>query len=150
MKKMILAAACLTLVFAACKKSDDNGGGVGSQQFKIGPNTYTALAVVGTGSGLGAIATGGNSLSINFPGTTLPTASGSYTIVSGTPTGTQLSFGAIKDTSDFYSPSLATAGTATVTVDGGKVSVSFENIWAKNITNANDSLQISANLKQTL
>lgn len=155
MKKLILSASAMALLFTACKKDDDNNGGGGSSNtFKIGSSTYTSVNVIAASNGgvstLSASDASGNGFAVLF--TALPTASGTYTITDGLfPTSANevtLMATRASDTTSFFATGTP-AQTVNVTVSGGKISVTTPTVWAKELFATDDSVQISANIKQT-
>lgn len=155
MKKILLSAAALTVLFAACSKSDDDNNA--SSTWKVGGTSYTALtvsedtsllignlvAVSGTGNNV-------NSFAIIFD-SAIPTANGTYKIVSSPDSSNEVSIWAINTSGSSmtsYTSSDWANANATVTVSGGKVSVSVPEVWAINDDNASDSVKISGSITQ--
>jgi hypothetical protein len=148
MKKLVLPALALSLIFTACSKTKKNDPSGGSS-FKIGNKNYAVSTVLNFEEGLAAIS-GTNYLTINFNNKTLPTVSGVY----------QVSYDSIPNSLFFlvvtiqgsdtvgYFP--AGPATANVTVSGGKVGVSFTGVKTYKFNNGGffDSVMISANVKQ--
>jgi hypothetical protein len=152
MKKIILSLLVTSALFTACKKDDDNGGGTTTNQWKIGPNTYTGTTgatvqgnMVSNGSSNGTTA---SSFVVSF--NTLPTTSGTYKITSSPLADDEVSIlaGTGSTTSGTFYASMDNSSTATVTVTDGKISVTVPPVWAKNMADVTDSLQISGNLTQ--
>ena len=151
MKKLLLSAAALTILFASCKKDDDNGGGGSSNTFVIGTTSYSAGTVQTVASQLIGAATGttGASVSFQFNGSALPTTGGSFKVVDGTPAANEVAVSAaVSNPLKGYVSTGNDNVSATVTVSGGKVSVSLPKVWAVNPMTAGDSVQISANITQ--
>ena len=148
MKKLLLGAVALTMLATACKKSDDGGT---SNTWKVGSSSYTATTVAGNGNGgaYGVTASSGtDGITFTFNGAAAP-ASGSYKVVKALiPAAGQVSFIANKGTTDFYTPTGNDNISATVTNNGGKITVNMPNAWAKTSSSATDSVQVSANLTQ--
>ena len=156
MKKILLSAAVLAVVFTGCKKDDDNGGGTATNQWKIAGTTYTAVSngvnsLLGTLIGAGMNGSTGSSFSIGFNGLTTPTTGGTYKIVSADnlDADDEISVSASvgSGTGTAYQSTGNDNMTAAVTVNGGKVSVTVPEIWAKNM-DGNDSVKVSGNLTQ--
>jgi hypothetical protein len=122
MKKMILGAAALALMFTACKKKEEESKP--SNFWKVGSNTYTALQVNSTGGGILTAATtenGGNSIGVTFNGNSLPTTGGTYIVKQTTTADNEVSVIATESsTAGVYTVG---SGTLTVTVNNGKVTV---------------------------
>jgi hypothetical protein len=136
MKKLLLCAAAMTLLFTACKKNDDDNPvtGLGKNQWKINGNTYTAAGVSGIAGILSATATNANgtdqsSVIINFEATTFPTTGGTYKIVDIADAADEIDLTVTRTISGTTSAwdSKATGNpTATVAVDAaGKITVTI-------------------------
>lgn len=152
MKKVLLSTALLSMLFTACKKSDDNGGGIPSGQFSIGSNTYTDVFLnTGTGITLNAISPTGGSLQMKFQDFTLPSTSGTYKVVVDPDASDEIQIVAgsvVGTTSKIYTAGYVTGQTATVSVNNGKYTVQFNNVTARNQNDSTESVQISANISQ--
>jgi hypothetical protein len=154
MKKIILSLVVTSALFTACKKDDDNGGGTTTNQWKIGPNTYTGTTgatvqgnTLSNGSSNGTTA---STFVVSF--NTLPTTGGTYKIVASPSAADEIlvtaGTGSVTSGSFYGTVSNSANATATVTVTDGKISVTVPSVWAKNLADATDSLQISGNLTQ--
>jgi hypothetical protein len=150
MKKLLLPAAALTLIFFACKKKgsgDDGPAPVdGNNKWKVGESSYTASAMSVNG-GLITATNDTQSVSVTFSDGSLPSANG--TIPVSHAFGTGLSIAVTEGTvpvHDIYYSTGKESKNATVTINNGKVTVSVPTVWAKNLKG--DSLQVSANLIQ--
>ncbi|PZF75020.1 hypothetical protein [Taibaiella soli] len=154
MRKVLLGAAALSVMFAtSCKKNDDKSGPSGTSTYTLAGTTYNPSSTVrGTGGNLGSL-TGldqsGNSFSTTFQ--TMPTANGTYKIVTVAPTAADevaILATAVSGTGMAAYTSLATsAATATVTVNGGKVTVVVPEISAmRSVNTVQDTVKISGTL----
>jgi hypothetical protein len=151
MKKLLFGALALTVLATACKKKDDNGTpsntfSVDGKSFSVVAGSFNATNGTVSVSGLDG-ATGGTMI-FEFPGTTNPTA-GTYKVVkseSGTPAAGQVSFVATNMAKAYASTGAGTVN-ATVTVDGGKISVSMPDAPASE-SGATTSVNVKANIKQ--
>ena len=158
MKKILLSAVAFGLIAASCKKKEDNNGGGGGGttygNFTVGTTTYTATTAAGGGSAAALIASTtsggtGGSLTFIFPGSTLPTANGTYKVGSILPGPGEVtvSFQWANPIKSYYSTGNDNIN-ATVTVAGGKITVDLPKIWAKSGTGGTDSVQISGKITQ--
>lgn len=147
MKKAIFGILVLTLMITAtsCKKNNSSSGG--SWTFKN--NTYNVGA---SSSALGTLLfsdLSANSLSFDF-GSALPTTGGSFLVVNSSPSAANQVYITASVGGTSYD---ATGGNGsnqhvTVTVSGGKVSVSGSGVELQNFTNASDSAAVSCNVSQ--
>ena len=104
--------------------------------------TYTALVTQVSGNVLSATGSNPNgTLSVYFPGSSLPTTAGNYTIAryNGTPAANTVSLVMTIGGNTYNSTG---TGSAIVNVSGGKVGVSMANVEMQNTTLASDSGQI--------
>lgn len=149
MKKVLFSAIALALLAtSSCKKDDDNNGP--SNGWVLNNTTYNTLATSGNG---GVILASSNSplgfLSVTFA--SKPTANGTYRVISdnGTVGPNQVSF-SVSSTATFTDTYESTGnGTvdATVTVNGGKVTINCPDVWVKK-DGTTDSLKLSTNLTE--
>jgi len=158
MKKLLLSAVMMTALFAACKKDDDdNGGGTATNQWKINGTTYTGItgginASSGTLMGSGLSGTNGGFFIVEFNGTTFPATGGSFKIVTDTAldANDEVVVSAVVGTM-IGGASYTSTGTdgkmATVTVTGGKVSVTVPEINAQN-DESSEVIKVSGNITQ--
>jgi hypothetical protein len=156
MKKLALSVAAIGLLFTACKKDDnkENGGGLGSNQFKVGTTTYNASSVthsMGTITVAGASGTSGGGLFIGFSGDGLPTASGTFKIVASDDLdandeiSVDAAIGSGTSGTFYDSETNTTNPTAKVTVNGSNVQVEFTDLTVKE-TLGTATEKISANV----
>lgn len=154
MKKLLLICSLFSIVFSSCSKDDDKGSP--SNGWKLGATTYNAAFVARIGSttlsAMDAIPSGGspsvNTLNVWF--NALPTSGGTYRVVSY---GGGMSLAAneigvsagLFATSTTYVSTGSGAVDATVSVSGGKITVSIPEIWVKKTT-ADDSLKLSGTI----
>ena len=148
MKKILLSTAAIALLFASsCKKSDDNNGP--SNGWTLNGTGYnTAAAAVSNGVLTASSTSPQGAIFVTF-GNATPTA-GTYHVMNddATLTGNQISFYAYSSNLlDGYSSTGSGSVDATVTVNGGKVSVSCPDVWVKK--SATDSVKLSVNVTQT-
>jgi hypothetical protein len=158
MRKLLLSAAAMTLLFTACKKKDDNGtgNGLGKNEWKIGSTTYkplTAQLVSGSNgvlTGIGMNGTNSGTITFYFNDATFPTTGGQFKIVDNPNADDEILINVA--TSDMsantkaYGSTANTNASATVTVEGGKISISVPEIT---VTNTNsESTTFSGNATQ--
>ena len=150
MKKNLILCSCLALLLGACKKDHDNDAKTNTWTFN--GTTYTAATVVyvdaGPQANLSAAATGNTATSgdgLTFLFVPPPTTSGLMLISdTGDPNTIMVSHARMSNGSTDFYVSGETDIQANVTVNGGKVSVSFPgSIWLNNMSNYDDSAQIS-------
>jgi hypothetical protein len=151
MKRNLILYSCLLLLLLACKKNDNNNSASSSSWTFAGKN-YTASSVAYVVSGnvanLDATAAGGSaylSSGLLFAFAVPPTASGQMLITNTNAPNTVLAGITIvsQGTNTFYAND-PTNVSANVTVQNGKVSVSFPGtIWLHNMANHADSAQLS-------
>ncbi len=149
-RNMILYACVITLLIACSKHNDSNDASADTWTFA--GISYKAATVVyingGSAANLSASATGGTATSANgliFSFTTPPTSSGSMLITNSNDPNTVL-VGAsnLSGTTTTFYVNDVTDINANVTVNNGKVSVNFPGkIWLHNLSNFNDSAQLS-------
>ena len=147
LKSILLAASAATLVFASsCKKDDDNNGG-GTNRFTVNGTTYTPTSVTRTSTGglnaITAISTSGstsNSVALYFDGA-LPTSS---TTVRVGDEANQMGILASFNGNSYYNQEFTNVN-ATVTVNGGKLTIAVPEVWVVNFS-GNDSVKFTANL----
>jgi hypothetical protein len=149
MKKVFFALAVLILVFAvSCNKTPAGGG-----SWTFLGNTYYVTSCVGSGSYISATNSSNTNstifggLTIQFSGTALPKASGTYTVVDTVPIGTQVAITAtVGGPADTAYAATGNGQTVAVTVSGGKVSVSGSNIELQNANINPASFPLSFNV----
>lgn len=135
MKKAIFGLAVLILIFgASCNKTP---AGAGSWTF-LG-NTYYVTSCVGTNNYIAVTnsnntnSTSFGSLTVFFPGTSLPTDSGIYTVVDTVPVGKQVTITtAIGGAADTAYTAIGAGQTIAVGVSHGMISVSGWQIQMQN------------------
>jgi hypothetical protein len=152
MKGNLILYLSLALVLGACKKDkEDSNTAANTWTFK-GTN-YTAATVDyingGSTANLIAVATGATATStdqLTFGFTTSPTSSGQLPITdSADPNTLLVSISKSTGTSTTFYLNGETNVKADVTVNNGKISVSFPGtIWLYNLSNSSDSAQLSA------
>ncbi|MBA3829351.1 MAG: hypothetical protein H0X33_10480 [Taibaiella sp.] len=157
MKKSFLGFIALGILFGtSCKKSSSSSTtGSGKGSWKVGSNTYnvvTVLAPASSGTWQLLASTGQSGASINtisFIFFKMPTVSGSYRVVDGVSDSgneVQMVSSNINGSSNTTYASTSTGNVnATITVTGGKVSISMPDTWAQNLSTTTDSVKISAN-----
>lgn len=148
MKKILLGAAALSVMFAtSCKKDDDKGGP--SSTFKLAGTSYTPSTVAKQSvSGMTAIMGTDNTNIFEVLFNTTPTASGTYKIVENPTAADELTVAAMSGTTAEYS-GLSSTSTATVTVNNGKLTVVIPEISAERTnmtTMVTDTVKISGTL----
>jgi hypothetical protein len=150
MKKMILFASVIFLLSSCSKdnKSTNNSGNT----WTFGNTTYTGTLVTyvnaGDESNLASTATGYTATSSNsiiFTFINPPTSSGQIPITnSADPNTVMVSTSNLTGTTTTFYDCDVTGVMASVTISGGKISVTFPGkIWLHNIQNFNDSAQVS-------
>lgn len=142
---MILSAAALTLLFAACKKDDDKST-TAKSNWKIGNTSYSAMTTIYLMENLTGIDANGNSFRATFETTPV---SGTYKIIGfGSPEADEVMIAASRtsDTTTFF-PTDFVNQSATVTVNNNKITVEVPTIWAQDFL-SDDSVQISGKLVQ--
>ena len=151
MKKGLVLFISLALLLSACKK-DHNDSGNASNTWNFKGTDYTAATVVyvngGSAANLSASATGATATSadgLTFAFTTPPTSSGQLLITdTGDPNTLLVSVSKLSGTTTTFYLNEETNVMANVTVNNGKISVSFPGtIWLHNLANTNDSAQLS-------
>jgi hypothetical protein len=152
MKKSLILYLSLALLLSACKKDNDNDKNA-TNTWNFKGTDYTAATVVyvngGSTANLSATATGATATSadqLTFAFITPPTSSGQLLITdSGDPNTLLVSVSKFSGTSTTFYLNEETNVMANVTVNNGKISVSFPGtIWLHNLANSNDSAQLSA------
>lgn len=156
MRKILLSAAAVTMLFTACKKKDDNGtgNGLGKNQWKVGSTTYNSLGVSGAMGLIVASGTnGGTELStftVGFANNAYPTSGGQFNIVdvANDPNELSVNVGTSNTggNSQAWGSSASGNPQATVTVDGGKVTVSIPQITVTGASSS--STTFSGNVTQ--
>ena len=135
MKKAIFGLVVLILIFtASCNKTPAGGG-----SWTFLGLTYNATSCVGLNNYLAATNSSNTNstyfggLTVFFPGSTLPTTTGTYTVVDTIPTGNQVTISAsVGGAADTTYTAIGGGQTVAVTVSKGKVSVSGSNIQLQN------------------
>lgn len=148
MKKILLGAAALSVMFAtSCKKNDDKGGP--SSTFTLNGTSYTPSTVMKQSvSGMTAIMGTDNTNTFEVIFNTTPTASGTYKISETASAADEITVAAANGSSTTYT-GLDNSATATVTVNSGKISVVVPQISAIRMntsTMAMDTVKISGTL----
>lgn len=151
MKKNIILYAFVTLLLVACSKHKDSPE-TASNSWTFAGTSYKASTVVyingGGGANLSASAAGSTTTSANglvFLFTTPPTTSGQMLITdSDDPNTVMVGTSNLSGTTTTFYMNGTTNVNANVAVNNGKISVSFPGkIWLHNMSNFNDSLQLS-------
>jgi len=139
MKKILLSATALTLLFASCKKDDDKGAG---NSWTLNGTNYGVSTTQRTATSL--TATSGGTSTVMFMFDALPTTSGTY-VIGGTGANSMdiLASTLNGTTPSLYSNTSVTAN-ATVTVNGGKITINTPEIWVEGMSD--DSVKFSANV----
>ncbi len=153
MKKFLFLATAVTLLFASsCKKKDDSGP---SNYWTVNGTKHVVATSTGGGGILGFVENSsatGNLLSFEFGSSSLPTSNGTYKIVN--PDNITGSANEVVVMPNYgsgglvYYPSKGTNANASVTVNGGKISITVPEIWVVNSLTGNDSVKLSANVTQ--
>ena len=126
-----------------------------TNKWTIGPDEYTSVAVTDTLNTITAstgVGTTRSSITFVFTGDTLPATGGKYRVISGLlPNLNEMSFitynntaGKVTNYASYGLDSLY----ATIVVSSGKVTVKMPSVRAKNVVNAKDSVQVSANIQE--
>jgi hypothetical protein len=151
MKKSLMLSLSLVLLLSACKKDHDDSTAANTWNFK--GTDYTAATVVyvngGSTANLSATATGASATSADglaFVFATPPSSSGQMLITdSGDPNTVLVSISNLSGTTTTFYLNEQTDVMANVTINNGKISVSFPgSIWLHNLANSSDSAQLSA------
>lgn len=150
MKKNLILCVCTIFLLSACSKHNDSGNS-SANTWTFGGTSYKAATVVyinaGSAANLSATATGATTTSSNgltFSFTPPPASSGQVLITNSNDPNTVLVTASILagTTTTFYLNDVTNIN-ANVTVNG-KVGVNFPGtIWLHNLSNFNDSLQLS-------
>ena len=155
MKKILIVIVALsTLTIVSCKKTAPVNAG--SWSFKSATYTVSsAIANSNIDNSLVAISTSnGGYGQLQFFFYSLPTATGTFTVVNGAPdtTGTQISLAmTLTKGSTYTGPTYVpnAAGTATVTVTNGMMKISMPAIDVINTADSTDHSPLSATITQT-
>lgn len=148
MKKATLAICALAVIMTAtsCKKNSPNPGG----SWTLNGTTYNVAGSSTAGGLLTFVDQNDNDISLDFGGS-LPTTGGSYTVIDDLPGPNQV-FITFSSNTTYYN---ATGGNGTnqhvtVSVSGGKVSVSGKGMVMKNVTttSATDSATFTLHVTQ--
>jgi len=151
MKKRLILYSCLALLLGACSKDHGDSSNSANTWTFAGTN-YSAATVVyvdaGPQANLSAVATGATSTSgdgLTFLFVPPPTSSGQMLITdTGDPNTIMVSASRLSGTNTTFYTSTETNVQASVTINSGKVSVSFPgSIWVHNMSNYSDSAQLS-------
>ena len=151
MKKMILYS-CIALLFAACSKKDDDKSSSSANTWNFAGTNYTAAAVLYVNAGpeadLTATATGTTATNANgLTFTLMPPPTGNAQMLindSGDPNTVLVTVSKLSGSNTTFYSNAATNTTASVTMNNGKVGISFTgSIWLHNFANYNDSAQLS-------
>ncbi len=152
MKRNMIFCACITFLLIACSKHKDSGSS-SANSWTFAGHSYKASTVVyingGGAANLSAAASGSTSTSADglvFSFTTPPTASGQMLITdSNDPNTVLIGISNLSGTTTTFYTNSATDVNANVTVSNGKVGISFPGkIWLHNLSDFNDSAQVSA------
>jgi hypothetical protein len=157
MKKLLLGLSITAFMFTmSCKKDNSNPGSSSSTYgtFSFKGTSYTVNSCTAASQYLtatsGNVNTGPN-LEVSFYGTSLPTSGGTYTVVHGgfPNSATQVGLTLNPTLTTVYAPTGGNGSnqTVTVTVTGGKVSVSGNNIELVGMTQS-DSSALNFNITQ--
>ncbi len=147
MNKLILGALALTVIAASCKKSEDSGP---TNTYSVNGTSHSPSTVVRQAliNGLQAVEGNGTSASqvlVSFK--TLPTADGTYKVVSSADSANQVDI-TYQSGANLYDSYDKSTANATVTVSGGKIKIVVPEIYLKSSTTANDSVKFSATLTE--
>jgi hypothetical protein len=152
MKKIIFGLAVVSILFAAsCKKSTYAGGSWAylGNVYNVTNCESIGNRLVATNSSNTNVTIFGN-LAIIFPGASVPTASGSYTIVDTIPVGNQVNvsvaIGGVYDTAYNAPGGIGTNQTVAVKVSNGVMTASATNINVLNALGTVDSGALSFNI----
>ncbi|HRO42774.1 MAG TPA: hypothetical protein PL009_08055 [Flavipsychrobacter sp.] len=153
MKKFLFSAACVTMLFAACKKSDNNSNksGLGNNQFKVGNTTYSDVFLSSTFGFLSAVSPTGGSLQFRFNQDILPATTGTFKVVVNPDANDEIQIIALSNvggTTKAYTAGYVSGQNATVTVTGGKFKLQFDNVSARNQLDSTETVPVSANISQ--
>ena len=151
MKKSLILYTCVTFLLSACSKHNDSSD-ASANTWTFAGTSYKAATVVyingGGAANLSASASGSTATSANgliFAFTTPPTSNGQMRITNSNDPNTVLvaTSNLSGTTTTFYGNDVTNIN-ANVTVNNGKVSINFPgNIWLHNLSNFNDSAQLS-------
>lgn len=150
--KITLSLLSASLLLAAsCKKDDDknSGSSASNNSWKLNGQTYTATQVArAKQNGLDylnatAIVDGKAASSVGFVFDTAPTASGNVRVGDGD--NQLLIVTTVSNNTTAYSVEGTTKVDASVTVNGGKLTITVPEVWLKNANNLNDSVTFSCN-----
>jgi hypothetical protein len=151
MKKNLILYAYITFLLVACTKHNDSSNG-SANSWTFAGTSYTAATVTyidaGSVSNLSATATGSTATSANglvFAFTPPPTSNGQVLITnSNDPNTVLVGVSNLSGTTTIFYTNDVTTTSANVTINGGKVSIHFQgNIWLHNLSNFDDSAQLS-------
>lgn len=143
--------ASVTLLLMACSKNKDSVGSA-DNSWTFGSTSYKASSVVymnaGDAANLAASAAGSSTTSANglvFAFTTPPTSSGQMLITdTDDPNTVMIGVSKLTGNTTTYYMNTTTNVMANVTVNNGKVGISFPGkIWLYNVSNVSDSAQLS-------
>jgi len=148
MKKILLGAAALSVMFAtSCKKNDDKSGP--SSTFTLAGTSYSPSTVAKQSTGSVTVLMGTdqtNSFGVMF--NTVPTANGTYKIMEDATAADEVQIVAANGQTTLYG-SLDNTATATVSVNGGKITVTVPEISAERTnmtTMKTDTVKVSGTL----
>jgi hypothetical protein len=151
MKRNIILYASVTLLLMACGKNKDSVGSA-NNSWTFAGTSYTASTVVyinaGQAANLSAAAAGSTTTSADglaFLFITPPTSSGQMLITdTDDPNTVMVAASKLSGTSTTFYINGTTNIQANVTVNNGKISISFPGkIWLHNMANFSDSAQLS-------
>lgn len=150
MKKIILSAIALSTLFAvSCKKTDKDS--TPANTWTLDGTNYSVLSAYLLNSTFSIADASGNACGFYFEGTTNTPSAGTYKVVKP-----KLGIGAGPGEVVVIATKAGSAGTgyhskgndnisATVTINGGKITVSTPRLILENISGGTDSLVFSAN-----
>jgi hypothetical protein len=151
MKRNMILYACITFLLIACSKHSDKSGS-SANSWTFAGTSYKAATVTyinaGGAANLSASASGSTATSANglvFSFTTPPTTSSQMLITnSNDPNTVLVAASNLSGTTATFFTNSATDINANVTVNNGKVSITFAGkIWLHNLSDFNDSAQVS-------
>ncbi|MGZ4118635.1 MAG: hypothetical protein ACXVPY_14200 [Bacteroidia bacterium] len=152
MKRNMILYTCITFLLISCSKQSDNSNS-SANSWTFAGTSYKAATVTyingGGAANLSAPASGSTATSANgliFSFTTPPTTSGQMLITdSNDPNTVLVGVSNLSGTTATFYTNSVTDINANVTVNNGKVSINFAGkIWLHNLSDFNDSAQLSA------
>lgn len=142
MKKVLLSLSVLAMLGSvSCKKDDKKK----TNSWTLAGTGYSVISANSSNGAFGVVDPSGTACTFDFEGVTNPPTAGSYKVVSGPSIGSgQVMISAIKGGVGYVSLNTNTQ-LATVTVSGGKITVSVPEIILKNVSGGTDEVTFSAN-----